>query len=118
MNTILIRLKKVSLSFMFLLLVLTLSLVLDYIDLNVVLTIYLPVFLIGLLAALLGFTGFTNIFFIFAGIGLFTEYLLRMKQDDQPRMTGAFINTLLLFAGVVLGTLFQYFKHRKEKEGK
>ena len=118
MNRFLLRLKKISLSFALLAIVLAVMLFLSYTDFSVVLTIYLPVLLIGLVAALLGFDRFTNILFLFAGAGLCVEYLIHLQQKDYPRMTGTMLNTLILFAGVGLGAVLQYMKVKKEKESK
>lgn len=88
---------------------------LNYIDISVILSIYIPIWIIGMIAVLLGKIVFANIIIIFAGVGLIAEYLVHILNKPYPNMSGAFLNTLLLFLGLILGIIFQIFSNRKPR---
>ena len=86
---------------------------LKYIDISVILAIYLPIWIIGVIATLLGKVIFANITLIFAGIGFISEYLVHIFNKPHPNMSGAFLNTLILLVGVILGVVIQILSNRK-----
>ena len=96
-----------------LMVILYLAFFLKYIDISVILAIYLPIWIIGVIAALLGKDVFANVTIIFAGIGLISEYLVHTFNKSHPNMSGAFLNTLILLVGVILGVALQILSNRK-----
>jgi len=86
---------------------------LKYIDISVMLDVYLPIWIVGIIATLLGKVIFANITIIFAGIGLISEYLVHIFNKPHPNMSGAFMNTLILLVGIILGVVIQILSNRK-----
>ncbi len=86
---------------------------LNYIDISVILAIYLPIWIIGVIATLLGKVVFANVTIIFAGIGLISEYLVHTFNKSHPNMSGAFLNSLILLVGLILGVVLQILSNRK-----
>jgi hypothetical protein len=80
--------------------------VLGYIDFTVVQAIYLPIWLVGIIAILLRQYLFSYIFIIAAGLGLAVEYLVHLSQTS-PSMQGAFVNTLIIVLGFIIGVVSQ-----------
>ena len=85
-----------------------------YIDVSVILTIYLPIWIIGVIADLLGKTKFGNTVIVFAGVGIIAEYLVHIFNKPYPNMSGAFLNTLILLAGFIVGIVFQIWSTSKK----
>lgn len=98
-----------------LMVILNLIFFLKYIDISVISAIYLPIWIIGVIAALLGKVVFANVTIIFAGIGLIAEYLVHTFNKSHPNMSGAFLNTLILLFGVILGVMLQILSTKKIK---
>ena len=96
-----------------LMVILYLMFFLKYIDISVILAIYLPIWIIGVIAALLGKDVFANVTIIFAGIGLISEYLVHIFNKSHPNMSGAFLNTLILLVGLIMGVVLQILSNRK-----
>lgn len=86
----------------------------NYIDPEVVKLIYLPLYLLVVLAILLKKFSFGRIFTAFIILGLLTEYLLQVKQKT-PSLGPAFVNVSLIFLGFILGLLGQVYQGRKNK---
>jgi hypothetical protein len=87
-------------------LVLVLFGMLGYIDFTVIRAIYLPIWLMGILAILLRQYLFSYIFIIAAGLGLVVEYLVHLSQAS-PIMQGAYVNTLIIVLGFIIGVVAQ-----------
>lgn len=86
-----------------------------YIDISVIMTIYLPIWIIAMIAALFRKIIFANVVIIFAGVGLIVEYLVHIFNKPYPNMSGAFLNTLILLAGIIVGIMLQISSTRKIK---
>lgn len=86
-----------------------------YIDVSVILTIYLPIWIIGVIAALFGKIIFGNTVIIFAGVGIIAEYLVHIFNKPYPNMSGAFLNTIILLAGFIVGIVLQIWSARKRR---
>jgi len=87
-----------------------------YIDVSVILTIYLPIWIIGVIAALFGKIIFGNIVIIFAGVGIIAEYLVNLFRGPHPNMSGAFLNTIILLAGFIVGIVLQIWSTSKKSD--
>ncbi len=96
-----------------LMVILYLMFFLKYIDISVILAIYLPIWIVGVIATLLGKVVFANITIIFAGIGLISEYLVQIFNKSHPNMSGAFLNSLILLVGLILGVVLQILSNKK-----
>ncbi len=79
---------------------------LNYIDWSVVQIVYLPIFVIIVLGMVLRHYYFGYIFTIAAGIGLLAEYAVHVNMVN-PTMSGAFLNTMIVIAGFIIGTIVQ-----------
>lgn len=99
----------------FLTIILSLMCFLRYIDVTVILTIYIPIWIIGVITSLLGKVVFADIIIIFAGVGLIAEYLIHISNESNPNMSGAFLNTLILLFGLILGIVLQILSSKKLK---
>ncbi|QUH21238.1 hypothetical protein [Alkaliphilus sp. B6464] len=99
----------------FLIIILSLMCFLRYIDASVILAIYVPIWIIGMLAARLDKIVFASVFIVFSGIGIIAEYLIHVSNGPRPTMAGAFMNTLILFLGLILGIVLQILSKRKLK---
>jgi len=75
----------------------------------------MPIWIVGVLAALFGKPVFAEIIIIFAGIGLIAEYLIYMSNELHPNISGAFLNALFLMLGLFLGIVLQILSNRKLK---
>lgn len=100
-------------STLILIIILCLMFFLEYIDISVILTIYAPIWIVGGIAVLFGKIVFANVIIIFAGIGLIAEYLVHICNKPYSNMSGAFLNTLILVLGSILGVVFQILNNRK-----
>ncbi|MGI6112550.1 MAG: hypothetical protein ACOYEJ_00335 [Mahellales bacterium] len=109
------RIVSLIVTTLILMVILYLIFFLKYIDISVILAIYLPIWIIGVIAALLGKVVFANVTIIFAGIGLISEYLVHTYNKSHPNMSGALLNTLILLVGVILGVVLQILSTRKTK---
>ncbi|MBE0410928.1 MAG: hypothetical protein IBX69_14505 [Anaerolineales bacterium] len=89
-----------------LLVVLVVFVLLDYIDFSVIQAIYLPIWVIGMAGVLLRQYLFSYIFISAAGLGLIVEYLIHLSQTS-PSMQGAFVNTLIIILGFIIGAVAQ-----------
>lgn len=107
------RIVSFIVSTLILMVILNLMFFLKYIDISVISAIYLPIWIIGVIAALLGKVVFANVTIIFAGIGLIAEYLVHTFNKSHPNMSGAFLNTLILLVGVIVGVVLQILTTRK-----
>ncbi len=85
-----------------------------YIGISVILTIYLPILIIGVIAALFGKIIFGNTVIIFVGVGIIAEYLVHLFRGPHPNMSGAFLNTIILLAGFILGIVLQIWSKSKK----
>lgn len=109
------RIVSIIVPTLILVVILYLMFFLKYIDISVILAIYLPIWIIGVIVALLGKVVFADVTIIFAGIGLIAEYLFHVFNKPHPNMSGAFLNTLILLAGVIVGVVLQVLSTRKIK---
>ncbi len=91
---------------------LTIMFVINYINLPVVITIYLPIFIIYSLLILFKkqYTG--NIFLVSAELGLTVEYIMHLINVDNPNMIGASLNIVILTIGLIVGIIVQIYKSK------
>jgi hypothetical protein len=101
---------------LFLTIVLTLLCFWRYIDISVIMAIYLPIWIIGVVATLFGKIIFADVIMFFAGVGLIAEYLVHISNKPYPNMSGAFFNTSILLAGLIAGIMLQILYARKLKK--
>lgn len=93
---------------MIFLLTIVLFVALRYIDFSVIRAIYLPIYAFVITAILFKQYIFGYIFIISAGLGLITEYIIHLNPQN-PNMSGAFLNTLIIFLGFIIGVIVQIF---------
>lgn len=86
-----------------------------YINGKVVLTVYLPIWVIGAVATIFSKKVFADTIVISAGVGLGAEYLVHIYNRHRPNMAGGFLNTLILLLGFILGIVLQILSNRKPK---
>lgn len=80
---------------------------LNYIDLSVIKSIYLPILLVTIVAILFKQYIFGYIFILAAGLGLTVEYIIHLNEKNQPTMEGVFYNTTIICFGFVMGIIVQ-----------
>jgi len=102
----------------FLTAILLLMCFLRYIDISVILSIYIPIWIICVIASLLDKAVFADVIIVSAGVGLISEYLVHIANEAHPNMSGAFLNTVILLFGIVLGVLLQILNSKKQKANK
>ena len=88
---------------------------LRYIDISVILSIYIPIWIICVMTSLLGKAVFADVIIVSASVGLIAEYLIHISNKTYPNMSGAFLNTLILLFGLILGVLLQILSSKKLK---
>ncbi len=87
-----------------------------YVDYSVIRSIYLPTYVV-VLAALLFRQYILGYFLsVSAGLGLLAEYTMHLYKE-HPTMSGAFVNTVILFSGLVLGATAQLAWRVRQKRG-
>ncbi len=79
---------------------------LNYIDFQVIKQIYLPIWATAIIAILFRQYIFSYIFVSSAALGLIVEYIIHYHQPE-PTMKGAFVNTLIICLGFVIGVVVQ-----------
>ena len=87
---------------------------LNYIDFSVVKAIYLPIYAIAIVAILFRQYLFGYIFITSSGLGLIIEYIIHLSQEN-PSMIGAFLNTLLIISGFLIGIIAQIIVKKVRK---
>ena len=85
-----------------------------YIDLSVIIPLYLPILIISVLFIILKRYYAGHIFLISAQIGLLLEYVVRLNSVEKPNMSGAFLNTAVLFLGGFIGIVIQIVITKKQ----
>ncbi len=95
--------------------VLSVLYLLHYIDFRVIGQIYLPIYLIAAAAICWKKDWFGHAFLISAELGLILEYVIHVMRADRPSMAGAFLNTLLIFLGLIAGILLQIRMGKRKK---
>lgn len=111
-------LNRISLFFiptLFLGIILGVLCIYNYINLSDIVSVYLPIWLVGMAAALFKKIVFANTFIFLASLGLIGEYIIHILNKPHPNMSGGFLNTLLLVLGLVLGIVLQIFNSRRQK---
>lgn len=78
-----------------------------YIDLSIIVPIYLPILVISILAIIRERYYAGYIFIISSEIGLILEYIMSLNYAGEPDMSGAFLNTAILFSALVIGIMVQ-----------
>jgi peptidoglycan/LPS O-acetylase OafA/YrhL len=78
----------------------------NYIDFQVIKQIYLPIWAIAIIAILFRQYIFSYIFVSSAALGLIVEYIIHYHQPE-PTMKGAFVNTLIICLGFMIGVVVQ-----------
>ena len=85
-----------------------------YIDWTVIRAVYLPVGVVAIVAMLFRQRMFGYIFSGAAIVGLLVEYLIHMSQE-YPTMKGAFVNTVIVGVGLILGIAVQVIVTRRRR---
>ena len=101
---------------LFLTVVLALLYFLRYIDISVIMSIYLPIWVIGVVATLIGKVIFADVIITLAGVGIFAEYLVHIFNKPYSNMSGAFLNTFILITGFIVGIVLQILNTRKKSD--
>ena len=78
----------------------------NYIDVSVITAVYLPVAVVCIAAMLCGWHVFGYTLGGAAVLGLVVEYLVHLRQP-HPTMQGAFVNTVIIAAGLIAGVILQ-----------
>lgn len=110
-----VKIKQILLAFLPFTFILIGMCLVRYINLSIIVSIYLPIFLIAALAMILGKYYMGHIFIIFAEMGLILEYIISLRNAGKPNMSGAFLNTSILFSGLVIGIIVQIYINRSHK---
>ncbi|MEA4933856.1 MAG: hypothetical protein VB071_09840 [Lawsonibacter sp.] len=80
---------------------------LHYIDVIVIVQIYLPIYCIAV-AAIRGKKNWIgHVVLISAELGLISEYVIHVMRPDRPTMAGAFLNASVVIIGLIAGILLQ-----------
>ncbi len=87
-------------------LVMAVFVLLNYIDLSVIKAVYLPILAAAAAAILFRQFIFGHIFIAGAYLGLVMEYIIHVNQAN-PTMSGAFVNTLIIVLGFIIGIFAQ-----------
>ena len=90
----------------------TMLCVINYIDLSVVITIYLPIFIILALFIIFKKYYIGHIFLVSAELSLITEYIIHLINADNPNMSGSFLNIMILAIGLIVGIIVQIYKSK------
>jgi peptidoglycan/LPS O-acetylase OafA/YrhL len=86
----------------------------NYIDFQVIIQIYLPIWAIAIIAILFRQYIFSYIFVSSAALGLIVEYIIHCHQPE-PTMKGAFVNTLIICLGFIIGVVVQIVVTRNRR---
>ncbi len=86
----------------------------NYIDLSVVITIYLPIFIVSALLIIFQKYYIGHIFLVSAELGLITEYTIHLINSNKPNMSGALFNIAILAIGLMVGLVVQIYKGKKK----
>ncbi|MGL5380907.1 hypothetical protein [Clostridium sp.] len=86
-----------------------------YIDLSVIASIYLPILLVSILAIIREKYYIGYIFIASSEMGLLLEYIMSLNYDGKANMSGAFLNTTILFIGLVSGIILQLYMNKRHK---
>jgi len=76
----------------------------------------MPILGVSMLAILLDYTLFGQVFLIASLLGLIAEYTIHIKQGLEPTMVGAFTNNTIILLGFIVGFIIQMYMKSKEKE--
>lgn len=87
----------------------------NYIDFSVIRTIYMPILGVSMIAILLDYTLFGQVFLIASLLGLIAEYTVHIKQGFEPTIAGAFTNNTIIMLGFIVGFIIQMYMKTKEK---
>jgi len=87
---------------------------LNYIDFQVIKQIYLPIWATAIIAIVFRQYIFSYIFVSSAALGLIVEYIIHCHQPE-PTMKGAFVNTLIICLGFMIGVVVQIVVIRNRK---
>ncbi len=93
---------------------LTILCVINYIDFSVIITIYLPIFIISALLIIFKKYYIGRIFLVSVELGLTTEYIIHLINSDNPNMSGALLNIVILAIGLIVGIIVQMYKSKNE----
>ncbi len=93
---------------------LTILCAVNYIDLSVVITIYLPIFIVSALLIIFKKHHIGHIFLVSAELGLIAEYIIHFINADKPNMSGAFLNIVILTIGLIIGIIVQINKSKNK----
>ncbi len=87
-----------------------------YIDFTVIRTIYMPILGVSMLAILLDYLVFGQVFLAASVLGLAAEFAIHAEQGAKLTMRGAFTNSAILMLGFIVGFILQmYIKTKKGK---
>lgn len=98
--------------------VLSLFYYVNYIDFTVIRTVYMPILGVSMLAILLDYILFGQVFLIASLLGLIAEYTIHIKQGIEPTMAGAFTNNTIIMLGFIVGFITQMYMKIKKKSSK
>jgi hypothetical protein len=87
---------------------------LNYIDFQVIKQIYLPIWATAIIAIVFRQYIFSYIFVSSAALGLIVEYIIHYQQPE-PTMKGAFVNTLIICLGFIIGVVVQIVVTRNRR---
>ena len=87
----------------------------QYLDFMTVRTLYMPILGVCILAILLEYVLFGQIFLIASLFGLIGEYIVSIKQSIGATNSGSIINNLILILGFILGFIIQMYIKSKDK---
>ncbi|MFI3225870.1 MAG: hypothetical protein R3Y09_00560 [Clostridia bacterium] len=106
--------KYIAIEFIVFIALMTILCVINYIDLSVVMTIYLPIFIISALLIIFKKYYIGHIFLISAELGLIAEYIFHLISADNPNLSGAFLNMIILAIGLIVGIIAQIYKSKNK----
>lgn len=86
-----------------------------YIDFAVIRTMYMPIIGVSILAILLDYVLFGQVFLIASLLGLIAEYTVHIKQGLEPNLVGTFTNNTIIMLGFIVGFVIQMYMKTKEK---
>ena len=86
-----------------------------YIDFSIIRTIYMPILGVSMLAILLNYVLFGQVFLIASLLGLVAEYTVYIKQGLEQTTMGTFANNSIMSLGFIVGFIIQMYLKNKEK---
>ncbi len=85
----------------------------NFIDFYTVRTVYMPILGVCIIAILLNYALFGQVFIISSLLGLFAEYTMSVKQGIDVTAQGQYLNNAILMIGFVVGFIIQMYIYKK-----